>query len=74
MAKRSSTSTALSHRHQPTADATTERQKNMIEPSVHAYTLDRHGRHWEVRDPTGTLVCLTVYKCGAVEVIRRLSV
>lgn len=37
------------------------------------YTINRRGRFWEVRDAAGTLVCLTVYKCGAREVIRRLE-
>lgn len=30
-------------------------------------------RWWEVWDPDGKLVCLTVYKKGAVEVVRRLA-
>ena len=39
---------------------------------------DRHmivkrGRYWNVIDPLGVLVCVTVYKCGAREVIRRLE-
>jgi hypothetical protein len=38
------------------------------------YTIRRRYRHWEVRDPSGNLVCLTVYKCGAEEVVRRLCV
>lgn len=29
-------------------------------------------RFWEVIDPAGELVCLTVYKRGAAEVVRRL--
>jgi hypothetical protein len=29
-------------------------------------------RFWEVIDPWGQLVCLTVYKRGALEVVRRL--
>ncbi len=37
------------------------------------YTINRRGRFWEVRDATDTLVCMTVYKCGAREVIRRLA-
>lgn len=37
-----------------------------------SYTITRHHRHWEVRDSAGELVCLTVYKRGAEEVIRRL--
>jgi hypothetical protein len=36
------------------------------------FTLTRRDRFWEVRDPAGELVCITVYKCGAQEVIRRL--
>lgn len=38
-----------------------------------AYTIQRRNRHWEVRDPTGELVCLTVYKRGANEVVRRIA-
>lgn len=36
------------------------------------YAIRRHYRHWEVLDPAGHLVCLTVYKRGAQEVVRRL--
>ena len=38
------------------------------------YTVERYGasRYWQVRDAAGELVCLTVYKRGAVEVVRRL--
>lgn len=36
--------------------------------------INRRGRFWEVRDRTGELVCLTVYKRGAQEVVRRLCV
>jgi hypothetical protein len=40
-----------------------------------AYTIKkRHGyRDWMVIDPLGELVCLTVYRCGAAEVVRRLT-
>ncbi len=37
------------------------------------YAIQRRNRHWEVRDAAGDLVCLTVYKRGAQEVIRRIS-
>ena len=37
------------------------------------FEVRRYGRHWEVRDATGELVCLTVYRRGAAEVIRRLK-
>lgn len=37
------------------------------------FDVRRYGRHWEVRDAEGELVCLTVYRRGAAEVIRRLK-
>lgn len=37
------------------------------------FEVRRYGRHWEVRDPAGEVVCLTVYRRGAAEVIRRLK-
>lgn len=37
------------------------------------FTIRQRNRHWEVRDPAGELVCLTVYRRGAREVVRRLS-
>jgi hypothetical protein len=37
------------------------------------FTIRKRDRHWTVIDPAGALVCLTVYKRGAVEVVRRLS-
>ena len=33
----------------------------------------RRGRFWAVHDGAGQLVCLTVFKKGAAEVVRRLS-
>lgn len=36
-------------------------------------TLRKKGRHWAVLDVYGELVCVTVYKRGAIEVKRRLS-
>jgi hypothetical protein len=40
-----------------------------------AYTIikQKHSRWWEVRDPDDELVCLTVYRKGAREVVRRLA-
>jgi hypothetical protein len=37
--------------------------------------IERYGktRYWAVIDTDGTLVCLCVYKRGALEVLRRLS-
>lgn len=37
-----------------------------------SYTIHRYGRFWQVLDPIGELVCITVYKRGAKEVVRRL--
>jgi hypothetical protein len=36
------------------------------------YTIGRRGRFWAVFDVMGELVCMTVYKRGADEVVRRL--
>lgn len=39
----------------------------------HGYTIEKRHRDWLVIDPHGELVCITVYKRGAVEVVRRLT-
>ena len=39
----------------------------------HGYTIRKKDRNWAVIDPQGQLVCLTVYKRGAEEVVRRLA-
>ncbi len=52
-----------------------KQQDNAPAPaSQPAYTVVKRAkdRWWEVRDPRGELVCVTVYKRGAVEVVRRL--
>ena len=36
-------------------------------------TIRKHSRSWKVIDPAGQLVCITLYKKGAKEVIRRLE-
>ncbi len=53
-------------RRKPEATAVHQQSTSTI------YTIQRRDRYWEIRDPTGELVCLTVYKCGAEEVIRCL--
>ena len=35
--------------------------------------IRKYGRYWAVLDADGTLVCLCVYRRGALEVVRRLS-
>ena len=43
------------------------------EPAAYTVHKREDTRWWEVRDPAGDLVCLTVYRRGAREVVRRLS-
>ena len=33
----------------------------------------RNTRYWAVREADGTLICLCVYRKGALEVLRRLQ-
>jgi hypothetical protein len=40
--------------------------------TLKTYSIRRRGRFWEVLDPMRALVCITVYKRGAQEVVRRL--
>jgi hypothetical protein len=42
---------------------------------VNRFTISKHGhsRFWAVRDEAGELVCICVYKRGALEVARRLN-
>jgi hypothetical protein len=42
------------------------------QPELNGYFIQPRKRFWEVRAPSGELVCLTVYKRGAKEVVRRL--
>jgi hypothetical protein len=57
------------------ADATDvgTRSPETQDPAAYTYQKREDTRWWEVRDPAGELVCLTVYRCGAREVVRRLS-
>ena len=41
--------------------------------NLNGFTIDKRKRFWHVIDSRGQLVCITVYKCGAKEVIRRLT-
>jgi hypothetical protein len=40
---------------------------------LYVFRKRRNTRWWEVLDPHGELVCLTVYRKGAREVVRRLA-
>jgi len=42
-------------------------------PATFRIIKQSKSRYWEVRDPQNELVCITVYKKGAAEVIRRLA-
>jgi hypothetical protein len=46
-----------------------------LAPQQPGYTIKKRDgyRDWMVIDPQGELVCLTVYKRGAAEVVRRLA-
>ena len=35
--------------------------------------LTKYGRFWAIYATDGTLICVTVYKKGALEVVRRLQ-
>lgn len=41
-------------------------------PAPGECTIEKRHRDWMVINPAGELVCITVYKRGAVEVVRRL--
>lgn len=36
------------------------------------FVIEKRDRFWAVVDPAGELVCITVYRRGAREVVRRL--
>ena len=36
-------------------------------------SIQPYGRYWALYDAFGVLICLTVYKKGALEVVRRLQ-
>ena len=42
-------------------------------PAGYRIVKQQHSRYFEVRDPAGELVCITVYRKGAAEVVRRLA-
>jgi len=35
--------------------------------------VKKYGKFWAVYDADGSLICVTVYKKGALEVLRRLQ-
>jgi hypothetical protein len=55
------------------AKGSTSRMHAVTAPQAYTVAKQSKSRWWEVRDPAGLLVCLTVYKRGAMEVVRRLT-
>lgn len=51
-----------------------QQDQSTTTPQQTGYRIGRYKghRYWAVVDPAGALVCLTVYKRGADEVVRRL--
>ena len=43
-------------------------------PLIGSWIIQKRARNWMVIDPAGQLVCLTLYKRSAEEVVRRLDV
>lgn len=54
---------------------TQQQNDSTATPQQTGYRIGRYKghRYWAVVDPAGALVCLTVYKRGAEEVVRRLQ-
>lgn len=53
--------------------STGRRRAAVSSANLNGFTIDKRNRFWHVFDPRGQLVCITVYKCGAKEVVRRLT-
>jgi hypothetical protein len=45
----------------------------LVSPAPGDWVIAKRDRDWLVFDPEGQLVCITLYKCGAMEVVRRLA-
>jgi hypothetical protein len=60
--------------HAPTVPKPAGPNKSAAQPQPYTIAKRDRTRWWEVRDAAGELVCLTVYRRGAREVVRRLSV
>lgn len=57
-----------------TADLTATAAASVAEtPAAYAISRYKAGRYFAIHDCSGKLVCLTVYRRGAREVVRRLQ-
>jgi hypothetical protein len=52
---------------------TTQSAEPPAPPAPGTWIIRKRHRDWMVIDPAGQLVCLTVYRRGAEEVVRRLA-
>jgi hypothetical protein len=62
--------------HQPCRLAPGTMEKNNMESGIgdtQAGSIRRYGHFWAAYDDAGQLVCVTVYKKGAAEVVRRIQ-
>ncbi|HET7231706.1 MAG TPA: hypothetical protein VFJ16_16970 [Longimicrobium sp.] len=55
------------------ADAQQGAAPAATEPAGYTIQKKKDTRWWDMRDHAGELVCLTVYRRGAREVVRRLA-
>ena len=44
-----------------------------VSPALGKWVIQRRFRSWAVFDPDGAMVCITLYRRGAEEVVRRLA-
>lgn len=57
----------------PTRRPPVRRAAHAVEYQDSSFIIRRRKRFWEIIDRRGELVCITVYKRGAIEVVRRLA-
>ena len=53
--------------------ARTKKSAEPRPPLIGSWIIQKRDRNWMVIDPAGQLVCITLYKRGAEEVVRRLA-
>ena len=72
--KQSDVSTEFAYRVRSLVEGRGGRPKHCMTPlTIASYRIAKRGRFWELSDAQGEIVCLTAYKKGAIEVVRRLS-
>lgn len=61
------------HLGRGTAGVQARAARSREDHSFPPFVIRPRNRFWELSDELGSLICLTVYKRGAVEVARRLT-